>query len=381
MQRKRSPARAASPDIGRRRALRQGSPGRGRLSTSDAAALPRPEELILWSDPTWTAKEQQDVTEAVQWLVQATEAVATAGDPVAQLNKQIRAVERRVQSSSKDREHAKIGDLFSSIDTDGSGRLEWDEVLEGATKLGVKGKAGQEQLRVLFSQVADEWREVDRRQFEYLLVSLRAAQEYGGSYVFEVSEVVNAIRGELAVLDSHTPSVAARGKVRYATTTSTAGNSRATGKYARAPEATQHRDSFAVMCTASQKICRLAHHGDVRARQRRQTYIGEQGAVALLTRVLVLDDYDCVFWAAQALIALVEQNRDNADIFEDIGGVRIISDLLTGQPAKPKPVIPTLPLGGTTSGALPPRPCRPLPAASSRLLVLHPADSKTLPAR
>ena len=344
--------RSPSPNIHDRRALKEGL---NRIRTADADALPKPQELIIWSHPTWTAQDQQDVVATVDLLVQATESIASSADPVMQLHKHIRAARRRAEKAGKDLEHSKIGDLFSQIDTDGSGRLEWDEVSEGASKLGVTGEKGQEQLRVLFSQVADEWREVDRKQFDYLLISLRAAQQYGGTYVFEVSEVVNALRGELAKLASQ-PAAAAtlhssKGKVRYATTTSRTGGPPTTGKYSRSPEDSQRRDAFNVLCAAAQKICRLAHHGDAKEHRRRQTYLGEQGAVALLARVLSLDNYDCVFWGAQALAALTEHNRENADIFEDVGGVETIANLVTCSPPPHRPVIPALPVGDKRQAA------------------------------
>ena len=140
----------------------------GKLS-SDDVVLSKPKEL-----PRLSAKDQQEVVETVEFLLRATESIAAARDPEIQLHKQIRAVKSRIAKAKEDGVHSKIGDLFNEIDTDGSGRLAWDEVCEGAAKLGVKDKKGQDELRVLFSQVADEWREVDRRQFDYLLVSLRA---------------------------------------------------------------------------------------------------------------------------------------------------------------------------------------------------------------
>lgn len=346
--------RSPSPNIHDRRALNKGHNQRS-ISSADSAALPKPQELIIWSHPAWSAQDQQDVEATVKLLVQATESIAYSADPEMQLHKHMRAARRRVEKAGEDLQHAKIGDLFSQMDTDGSGRLEWDEVSEGASKLGVKGEKGQEQLRVLFSQVADEWREVDRKQFDYLLVSLRAAQLYGGAYVFEVSEVVNALRGELAKLASPlaaaTTVISSKGKVRYATTTSRTGGPQTTGKYSRSAEDSQRRDAFNVLCTAAQKICRLAHHGDAKEHLRRQGYLGEQGAVALLAKVLSLDSYDCVFWGAQALAALTEHNRENADIFEDVGGIQTISNLVTCSLPPHRPVIPALPVGDASRQA------------------------------
>jgi len=339
-----------------------GAPRVGKLS-SDDAVLSKPKEL-----PRLSAKDQQDVVETVEFLLRSTESIAAARDPEIQLHKQIRTVKARVEKAKEDGVHSKIGDLFNEIDTDGSGRLAWDEVCEGAAKLGVKDKKGQDELRVLFSQVADEWREVDRRQFDYLLVSLRAAQLYGSAYVFEVTQAINALTGELNIQAARPITPAERGgkgKVRYATTTSTAGGPLASGKYSslssaaaaslsRSSTDTRQRDSWNIICSAAQKICRLSHHGDETERRRRQSYMSDQGAIALLTKVLLLDNHDCVFWAAQGLLALVEGNAKTADIFHDTGGVDMISELLCmsppPQPSHPpqRPAIPRLPLNGHT---------------------------------
>jgi hypothetical protein len=362
-----------------------GAPRVGKLS-SDDAVLSKPKEL-----PRLSAKDQQDVAETVEFLLRATESIAAARDPEIQLHKQIRAVKTRVEQAKEDGVHSKIGDLFNEIDTDGSGRLAWDEVCEGAAKLGVKDKKGQDELRVLFSQVADEWREVDRRQFDYLLVSLRAAQLYGSAYVFEVTQAINALTGELNIQAARPVIPAERGgkgKVRYATTTSTAGGPLASGKYSsassRSSSDTRQRDSWNIICSAAQKICRLSHHGDETERRRRQSYMSDQGAIALLTKVLLLDNHDCVFWAAQALLALVEDNGKTADIFHDTGGVDMISELICmsplSQPSHPpqRPVIPRLALKGHAQEQVPQEQApQPLPLKESACHALVTVEKET----
>ena len=170
------------------------------------------------------------------WLRAVAETVALAADADTQLHKTMREVQRRIAHSTREREHAQICDLFQSIDTDGSGRLEWAEVSEGAAKLGAGSKAGQEQLRLLFSQVADEWREVDRKQFDFLLSSLKAAQQFGSAYVLEAAEVMQTMRRELdrvqalrrapvpgTLPGAEAPGTSERsaGKLKYAANTST----------------------------------------------------------------------------------------------------------------------------------------------------------------
>ena len=274
------------------------------------------------------------------------ETVALAADADTQLHKTMREVQRRIAHSTREREHAQICDLFQSIDTDGSGRLEWEEVSEGAAKLGAGNKAGQEQLRLLFSQVADEWREVDRKQFDFLLSSLKAAQQFGSAYVLEAAEVMQTMRRELdhvqALRRASGPGTLpgggapgtfekSTGKLRYAANTSTAAVGGRGGAAMPSIPAVQPRggeagcqQAYQALMSASQKLSRLAYHGTAAERERRQAYLAQQGAVTLCVRMLALCDSagpalddsggkrdaggavgDSIFWAAQALLALV----------------------------------------------------------------------------
>ena len=54
---------------------------RRRLTTADAASLPRPQDLVLWSQPSWTLEDDRGIVETVEWIYDATK--ASKGDPYA----------------------------------------------------------------------------------------------------------------------------------------------------------------------------------------------------------------------------------------------------------------------------------------------------------
>ena len=51
--------------------IRRGT-ARRRLTTADAASLPRPQDLVLWSQPSWTLEDDRGIVETVEWLLAAT---------------------------------------------------------------------------------------------------------------------------------------------------------------------------------------------------------------------------------------------------------------------------------------------------------------------
>ena len=67
------------------------------MSTSDQGALPKPEELIIWGHTQWTASDQQDVTDTVEWLLSSTVAVLESADPEMQMHKTLRKIKQRVK--------------------------------------------------------------------------------------------------------------------------------------------------------------------------------------------------------------------------------------------------------------------------------------------
>ena len=256
-----------------------------------------------------------DVEDAVDWLVDCAVELDRAEDPEMVQKAQLRRVHARIAASWVRVEKARIRAAYERLSAGQSPKLGWEHVLVGMAQL--KLETGQEHALSLFQSVCDKWREVDAEQFEFIIRFTGPVAAFGEAFVLEVETALRALQGHT----NEKPGQRRRRRSSFADL-----------------RVLSEQASDEVRALAAQRLANIVHSGDEEQQRRRQTHIARRGALpALLFAVTTSRHAELQFWASKAMLQMVEANSEVADELTDQGGVQLLASAFgTSSPVAPK---------------------------------------------